>query len=167
MKKALMFFLVTIHIFGVEAYFGASFNKLERWDTKDNPPKEYILSDKINFGIYGEVIHQVSQVKLGLGSSFEKGYEFQNSSFDAIPIYGLIRWTFNDWNSYWAWKQGFVLYENTDLNTSNGEYWELATGREIGEKLHLEGGFSLVTGKLNNVKMWDTKITLRLGMKLF
>lgn len=173
MKRIILlaFALMSLNAFALSVNIGASMQQARYVDTTnifkvatgtsqgtdyDNPV--YALNVEVTQGfIIGEV---------GLGASYEQGYKRGTDSFDAIPVYGLVRLNLFPIaiKPYVNVKYGTTIYTNVvGADMKGGEYISLGLGVTVLDTLQIEGSLNANKATRNGTEMINGSygVTLR------
>lgn len=152
MKKLLLlaFAVLSLNAFALSINVGASYQKASyTYDTGlfdavtggsniiDYDDPVLALNVELTQGfIFGEI---------GAGASYEQGYKTGTASFDAVPVYGIVKLNLFPIGikPYISAKYGTVLYMNEEnVTMDNGQYVSIGLGLTLIDTLQLEGSLN-------------------------
>ena len=132
MKKLVYFFLLGVNIFALDLNVGFSISEAYK---RDNHIKSY---QQEVYGIDLELTHKFSVTEVGVGAAYEGDYKYKGEEFQAIPIYGLVKFNLAKKKSspYVVGKFGEIVFL-TD-NIKGKEFISVGVGMKVRDKFEIE-----------------------------
>ena len=151
MKKLLLlaFAVLSLNAFALSVNVGASYQKASY--TTETGLFDAISGDNVHdyddpvLALNVELTQGFIFGELGAGASYEQGYKTGTASFDAVPVYGIVKLNLFPIGikPYISAKYGTVLYMNEDnVNMDNGQYVSIGLGLTLIDTLQLEGSLN-------------------------
>lgn len=173
MKKIIIFFLTGIQLLAININVSGSLQTARYAEASGVidlvngtvETKSYVSPIYV---INMEIVQDFEYGELGLGASYEQGYERQNGeeSFNAIPIYGIGSVKIGP--LFLNLKYGTTLYTGISDGTdySNGQYFQAGLGIISDNNISLEGTVNANMAKRNGVEVGTLTYGFTVGMNL-
>lgn len=166
MKKilALTFVLLSVNLFCIDLYLGGAVNYGNEWNPKATPISKTDYDNEV-YSVNLELTQVLPILEIGAGVAYEKGYKLGAQSYDAIPVYGLLKVNLFPIGvkPYLVAKYGTTIYaQEKNISIDNGAYYSAGLGLTLLKRLQLEATYSLGTGKSNGKDLYAGKGTLSL-----
>lgn len=171
MKKIILFLMIGLNTFALSVNISASLQTARYAEasgvvdlvTGKVESKSYVSPIYV---INMEVIQDFDYGEIGIGASYEQGYERQNGeeSFNAIPIYGIGRIKMGP--IFFNAKYGTTLYTGVSDGTkySNAQYLQAGLGIISDNNITLEGTVNANMAKRNGVNVGTLTYGLTVGV---
>lgn len=169
MKKFILFALLSLNAFALDLYLGATANYGSEWNPKVLPIDKSNYKD-VTYGVNLELTQVIPLMELGLGAAYEYEYILGTSSYDAVPVYGLVKINLFPMGvkPYLVAKYGITYYVNQKNTTMiDGDFYSAGLGLTLFKKIQAEATYSLSTGKKDGNDLNVTKASLILRYNLF
>ena len=151
MKKLLLlaFAVLSLNAFALSVNVGASYQKASY--TTETGLFDAISGDNVHdyddpvLALNVELTQGFIFGELGAGASYEQGYKTGTASFDAVPVYGIVKLNLFPIGikPYISAKYGTVLYMNEEnVTMDNGQYVSIGLGLTLIDTLQLEGSLN-------------------------
>ena len=151
MKKLLLlaFAVLSLNAFALSVNVGASYQKASY--TTETGLFDAISVDNVHYyddpvlALNVELTQGFIFGEIGAGASYEQGYKTGTSSFDAVPVYGIVKLNLFPIGikPYISAKYGTVLYMNEEnVTMDNGQYVSIGLGLTLIDTLQLEGSLN-------------------------
>ena len=115
-----------------------------------------------------EVVQDFDYGEIGLGASYEQGYERQDGeTFNAIPIYGIAKFKLNP--LYFNAKYGTTMYVdvNTDSSYTNAQYRSMGLWIDLGSGMSIEGSVKSNTVDRNGEQIGTVSYGIAVGINTY
>ncbi len=151
MKKLLLlaFAVLSLNAFALSVNVGASYQKASY--TTETGLFDAISGDNVHdyddpvLALNVELTQGFIFGEIGAGASYEQGYKTGTASFDAVPVYGIVKLNLFPIGikPYISAKYGTVLYMNEEnVTMDNGQYVSIGLGLTLIDTLQLEGSLN-------------------------
>lgn len=173
MKKTILFCILAINVFAININISGSLQTARYAEASGVidlvngtvETKSYVSPIYV---INMEIVQDFQYGELGLGASYEQGYERQNGeeSFNAIPIYGIGSIKMGP--LFLNAKYGTTLYTGISDGTeySNGQYLQAGIGIASDNNVTLEGTVNANMAKRNGVDIGTLTYGFTVGMNV-
>lgn len=170
MKKLLIFLLLTFNSFALSINVSASLQTAKYAATSNTID---LISGNVETQTYIspiyvvnlELVQEFGYGNIGVGASYEQGYQRQNNeeSFNAIPVYGIG--TIKMGPLYLNAKYGTTLYVNVsnDATYTNAQYLQAGIGLEADNNITIEGTINANIAERNGVDVGTVTYGITVG----
>ena len=173
MKKLLFVFLISFNLFALNVNISASLQSA-KYATTNNTID--LISGKATTSTYVspiyvvnvELVQEFDYGELGVGASYEQGYQRQNNeeSFNTIPVYGIGELKFGP--LFINAKYGTTLYVNVtnDVKYTNAQYLQAGVGLRADNGVTIEGTLNANIAERNGVETGTVTYGVTVGANL-
>lgn len=170
MKKLLFFILMSLNILALGVNVSASV-QTARYATTSNTID--LISGNVTTQSYVspiyvinlELVQEFDYGDIGIGASYEQGYQRQNNeeSFNAVPIYGIGKFKMGP--LFLNAKYGTTLYVNVSNNATytNAQYLQMGLGLRADNNITIEGTINANIAERNGVDVGTVTYGLTAG----
>ena len=132
MKKVMCFFLVGINLFALNLNVGLSVSEAYKRVNKVRTHQQEV------YGINLELTHKFLVTEVGLGVTYEGRYKYKEKEFEAIPLYGLVKFnlTKNKISPYIVGKYGEIIFLEDDIKGK--DFYSVGVGLKFYDKVQVE-----------------------------
>lgn len=165
MKILIIFLMITHFSLALDYTIGLSYKQAGYSEGNDSTKlvdqTAMIMYDEPVLSASIELIQDIYVGYIGAGASYEQGYKIGTESFDALPVYGILKINIfpGDIQPYIHGKYGKTYYQNVEgVTLVDGEFYSVGAGIKA-EGVILEISVEAKSGERNGVKFVNGGVT--------
>lgn len=132
MKKLICFLLVGVNLFALNLNVGISASEAYKRVNKVRTHQQEV------YGVNLELTHKFLVTEVGLGVAYEGDYKYKGEKFEAVPVYGLVKFNLSKKkiSPYVVGKYGEIIFLEDDIKGK--EFYSVGVGLKFYDKVQVE-----------------------------